>query len=201
MKRVLSTLAVCASVLAASVASSFAQTNRIVVSFDENGNGSFGSTAFSGGLLPADPSGGIAGPVLAYTLPILVTSGDLALTEPNQPTGTFSDLVRFFNAPGAFQTVILFYSDFSAVDPPTDLADTGLPQSPNAFVIPEVGPENNNGALWTPSLGQPGFDLNNQAGTYNIMSDVVPEPAPSLLLLGGVTLLGWLGRLRRKATA
>jgi hypothetical protein len=204
MKNILKTLTVCASILSAAATPVFAQTtNGGIFSFDENGNATFNNSPVSSSLgLINDPTGGSpTGFVLAYALPGLVLPGDLALTEPNTPTGTFSDVIRFFNAAGAGKSLLLFYSDVSAADPADSLADVGIPRAPNAIIIPEVGPEvGPNGALWTPLPGQPGFDTTGVIGTYDIMSDPAPTPEPgsAALVLGGLALLGWIGRLRRK---
>jgi hypothetical protein len=199
MKALLKTLVTCA--FAVSAGSLFAQAIPNIYSFDENGNASYNGAAVPPGhLLAIDPSGGIAGPVLAYQLPTLVTPGDLALVEAGAGTGaTNSDIVRFFNSTAnPNQTLLLFYSDFGPGDPPTDLADTGLPFSPNAFQINEVGPEGNNGALWAPVAGTPGFDPSGIITQYNIISDV-PEPGTGALFLSGVGVLVWLKRMRSKS--
>jgi len=172
-------------------------------SIDENGNGiDYVAYAFTTPLpftIGPDPSGGIASSdVLMYTLPYLVTPGDVGLVEPGQ--SAISDLIRFFNAPGANHSVIIFYSDIDG--PNRDLADVGIPSAPNAVLINETGAEGNNGAIWDPTLtGGPG----NFTGprpvysyfSYKIISDV-PEPGSTALLLGGAGI--WLGiqRCRRK---
>ncbi|HEV2327885.1 MAG TPA: hypothetical protein VGY56_03745 [Verrucomicrobiae bacterium] len=164
-----------------------------IFTFDENGN-----INMNGGPDPVpvpfqvapDPSGGIAANVLIYQLPFVVTPGDVALLEPGQTSSTPSDLVRFFSPAGANFSDIIFYSDIEPGEPNTDLADTGLPVSPNAFPIPEVGPEGNNGATWNPVPGQPGSAPTGVNIQYNIISDV-PEPSVLMLaaLSGGLLLL------------
>jgi hypothetical protein len=71
------------------------------------------------------------------------------------------------------------------------LADTGLPpQLFNPVFIPEVGPEGNNGAVYTPAPGAPG-SIAGAVVTYNIISDSrIPEPgALALTILGAGSLL------------
>lgn len=163
-----------------------------IFTFDENGN-----INMNGGPDPVpvpyqvapDPSGGVAANVLIYQLPFVVTPGDVALLEPGSTSGTPSDLVRFFNPAGANFSEIIFYSDIEPGEPNTDLADTGLPVSPNAIPIEEVGPEGNNGAIWTPPAGAPGSNPTGANVQYNIISDV-PEPgALALAALSGSLLL------------
>lgn len=168
--------------------------------FDENGNGIdyldiLATPPFTAPLpftMGLDPSGGIRGTdVLIYSLPMLVTPGDVGLVEPGQ--STLSDLIRFYNAPGANHTVIIFYSDIDG--PNRDLADVGIPSAPNAVLISETGAEGNNGVTWDPTLtGGPG-DFSGPRPTfsfyyYTIISDV-PEPGSTALLLGGAGI--WLG--------
>jgi hypothetical protein len=204
MKSMLKTLTVCASILSAAATSVFAQnTNGGIFSFDENGNATLNNAPWPTFGLINDPTGGSpTGRVLAYALPSPVTPGDIALTEPNTPPGTLSDVVRFFNPASGGQSLLLFYSDVSAADPADSLADVGIPRAPNAIVIPEVGPEvGPNGALWSPLPGQPGFDTTGVIGTYDIMSDPAPTPEPgsALLVLAGLALLAWRNHRRRSA--
>jgi hypothetical protein len=172
----------CACALTAS--SAFAQ----LYTFDESGNSS--GLGISPGIMQLDPSGGLAANVLVYNLAFSVIPGDVILREPGTPTGTGeSDVVRFWNPTGGGPSQIIFYSDFSATDPADAPADTGLPSTlmPLSIGIPEVGPEGNNGALYTPTPNQPGFILSTTVppATYNIISDV-PEPNElALAVLGG----------------
>lgn len=176
--------------------SSFAQ----LYTFDEFGNSS--GLGISPGILQPDPSGaiGLPVPVLVYNLPFSVIPGDVVMTEPGSPAGSQqdSDIVRFLNPTGGGPSQIIFYSDFSATDPADSPADTGMPPGsmPLVVTIPEVGPEGNNGAVYTPTPNQPGFILSTSLppATYNIISDV-PEPgALALTILGGGTLLLTLKR-------
>jgi hypothetical protein len=86
------------------------------------------------------------------------------------------------------------------------LADTPSPPRPlytNNVIIPEIGPEGNNGAFYTPLLGQPGFS-SSDAITYHFISDSSAVPLPAALPLfatglAGLGLLGW--RRKRKDIA
>ena len=193
MKQSTKALIVSGLTLVVSATTLFGQAGPLFT-FDENGNGNFNGTPLPFTVGP-DPSGGVTtSPVLIYTLPFPVVSGDVGLIEPNDPTQSLSDILRFFNPAGANQSVLIFYSDFSVTDPADALADSGLPFAPNAILIPEIGPEENNGALWAPPAGAPG---SNGAGVqYNIISDV-PEPGTAALLLSGVGVLFAIRRFRR----
>ncbi len=169
---------------------------------DENGNGTYSvgppslfNSPLSTEIIP-DPTGGVAGNVLVYVLPFAVTPGDVELMEPGQSTPTASDLIRFYTPIASRPGFMIFYSDKDG--PPLDLADTGLPSSPNAIQIPEVGPEGNNGAMWNPTPGQPGSPLAPMAGIdmYNFISDA-PEPGAMLLMLAGAGGLALVRRFRR----
>lgn len=171
-----------------------------IFTFDEFGNSS--GTGISPGIFQPDPSGGLAANVLVYNLPFSVIPGDVVLTEPiglNVPPP--SDIVRFWNPSGAGPSQIIFYSDFSSTDPADSPADTGLPAALMSLAIrlPEVGPEGNNGAVYTPTANQPGFILSTALppATYNIISDV-PEPG-TIALVTVASALSWF-RLKRRNT-
>jgi hypothetical protein len=191
MKKLTKAAIVFGFTLAVASSTSFAQ---FALTIDEFG-GSLNGIPFTIG---PDPSGGVAGPVLIYTLPFAVTPGDVILTELGQPNGPNSDIVRFWNPTGINQSEIIFYSDFSAADPADAPADVRLPTQlqPIVVTIPEVGPEGNNGAVYLAAPGMPG-STSFLPIQYNIISDV-PEPGTGALLLSGVGLLFGIKRFRRK---
>jgi hypothetical protein len=173
---------------------------QLKFTFDENGGGGLPFT------LGSDPSGGVTnGPVLIYTLPIGVLSGDLFINEQAPNSSQVSDIVRFWNPLGnPQQSQIIFYSDFSAVDPADSFADSGLPSSNLSNFVggyTEVGPEGNNGVIYTAIPFNPGSDPTGAFSQieYDIISDgSVPEPSSvSLVLVGAAALFG-IRRFRQK---
>jgi len=195
MKRLTKTLFAFGFAYAITATSLFAQ----IYTFDEYGNST--GPGISPGLLQADPSGGLAVPVLVYNVPIPLVTGDLVLIEAGQPANAqYSDVVRFWDPTGGNLSQIIFYSDQDE----TTLApaDTGLPSIGNLInpvFINEVGPEGNNGAVWSPPAGAPGSSLPGVAVQYNIISDgVVPEPSSLALLMGGLGVLIGINRFRQK---
>ncbi len=175
------------------------------VTLDEYGNG----TAYNGiatlpvpGVLAPDPSGGIAGNVLLYTLPFnfpALSVGDYLLLEPPNYSSV-SDVVRFWAPPGAGGNQVIFYSDIPSIDdlPPIPLADTGLPGSYLQLAVPlqEGGVEGGYQAVTHSAIsGDPGY-IGAGLGNYTFISDV-PEPASfGLMILGG--LLGFSRLICRK---
>jgi hypothetical protein len=204
MKRrsILAALAVAACLLSAG-GEAFAQGFSITITVDENGNGTFTNTNGFFSPLPATLllDGGPGGLPAALTYGLLnppgLVVGDLLLFEPG-PVGVLSDLIRF-NPNGT----MVFYSDNT--DGAPSLADTGFPTAlyANNLARSEVGPEGNNGFVYTPTAGQPGF-VAGAAGpvTYVIRSDVaaIPEPGP-LALCGLAALAGLATRLVRRKRA
>ena len=171
------------------IGTAFAQGPTIA--FDENGNGAFGP-----GFLAPDPGPGGLNSVLTYNLPFAGIPGDVLLHDANEAGNPVFDVLRF-NGNGT----LLFYSD--NVDGADALADTPAPPSafyPNQVNLQEIGPEGNNGAIYTPLPGQPGYDPG-FLPTYNFVSDgVVPEPGTAMLLaLGGPALVAAAQRRRRCA--
>jgi hypothetical protein len=156
-------------------------------------SGSYGGVAsgnivgYDFGTLQTDPISGLT--TLHYGLfydmmgkqPALTVAGDVLLLEAS---GVPSDLLRFDGVGGVF-----FFSDLEPNEPNPDMADVGIPQWFNPVVLNELGSEGDNGALYTPAAGQPGFDLSGQFpdSQYLILSDV-PEPTSALLLFAGAAL-------------
>jgi hypothetical protein len=183
MKTSIKILSVLGCAYVMTTASSFAQ----LYTFDEFGKSS--GNAISPGAMQVDPSGALTVPVLVYNLGFSVIPGDVVLTEPGAPVpGPFSDVVRFWNPTGAGPSQIIFYSDVSSADPADAPADTGLPQTLiNPIIINEIGPEGNNGALYTPPPGGPGSVAGAIGLQYNIISDV-PEPGTVTLIFASAGL-------------
>jgi hypothetical protein len=158
--------------------------------FDEEGHGAFGP-----GVIAPDPGPGGLPAVLTYHLPYAGLPGDVLLTDADVG-GNFLDVIRF-NGDGTLR----FYSDnTNGID---NLADTpSAPGAlyPNQIRIPELGPEGNNGALYTPTPNQPGFDPSNP--TYFFQSDTrVPEPSSIALFGLGTGVVGFLGWKRKRRLA
>jgi len=171
------------------------------VTLDEYGNG----TAYNGiatlpvpGVLAQDPSGGIAGNVLLYTLPFNFPAGSvgdyLLLEPPNY--ASVSDVVRFWAPAGAGGNQVIFYSDQD--DPVLAPADTGIPVRFLQLAVPlqEGGFEGGYQAVTHSAIsGDPGY-IGSGLGNYTFISDV-PEPASfGLMILGG--LLGFSRLICRK---
>jgi hypothetical protein len=119
-------------------------------------------------------------------------AGDVVLLEPDAPTGTISDLLRF-DGNGVY-----FFSELEPNETNPDMADVPIiPPAINPVVLMEVGSEGNNGVLYIPGPGQPGYDLSGVLPgiRYDIISDI-PEPASATLLLAGVGL--WLLNAARR---
>jgi hypothetical protein len=181
-----------------------AQSNPLIT-VDESGNGTLlfpgGSPIPTIGTLQPDPGPGGLSSVLTYSLlgPPSLVAGDVLLQDG--VGGPILDVVRF-NPAGtggnpAYPASLLFYSD----NVPTfdSLGDT--PSPPLAFysnmvTILETGTETNNGAVYTPAAGQPGF-VAGFGVTYNLISDV-PEPSVLTLLATGGAAIGVLTAFRRK---
>lgn len=162
------------------------------LTFDEFGNSSTGA-----GSLKADPGPGGLSSVMTYSLPFPGVQGDVRLTDAASGGATL-DVIRF-NGDGT----LIFYSDnVDGADAPADTASPPGGAYTNVVAIPEVGPEGNNGAFYTPSPGQPGFDASGP--TYHFISDgrfIPAAPAPTvsstglgflcvILLTVGLRLLG-----------
>jgi len=162
------------------------QANGPLWTLDENGPALLNGgpiVGYANGSYKLDPASGITG--WYYPLGPSVP-GDLLLFEN---TNTFSDLLRF-DGNGVF-----FFSDREATDLNPDKADVFVMPQPfgsNIVSLLEIGPEGNNGALYFPSPGGPGFDASGALPGlgYNIISDV-PEPGSAAFLLGTTAALGF----------
>jgi hypothetical protein len=128
-----------------------------VITFDENGNGTFLGETLRWDIR-SDPGPGGFPLTLTYLPQFMDTTGDLLIMEP---TGALSDVVRFYHGGIDNPSRIVFYSDLpesTLVELP-DLADVGLPGAyyPNRVEMVEQGTEGNNWVDYTPIQGQPGY--------------------------------------------
>ena len=195
---------VCLFLMSATMNAAFGQMSTIAV--DEFGGGIHNGAPVPSGLLPDPFNGGLPG--FAYTLPFIYTwstpQADILVFEPG--TTLPSDLLRFTRAPNGPNTLLFFYSDASAADPPDAPADVlGMPNPGFVYTAgaetglfgnpySEAGP---NGFVYTTLTG-PGLDGNPAGTQYTFISEGnVPEPG-SLVLLGiGACLVGFR-YMRRK---
>jgi hypothetical protein len=179
------------SLLAVGVASALPQ----IISFDENGNGTFDGQPLNYSIGDSGvPNQTVPLPTLYYILPVSggVVEGDVQISEA--PTyAAFSDVLRFVDDPTTNTSRVYVYSEYETTDVSRDLADVGMPQPwQNVVIEPEIGPENGiNGVTYTPGPGQPGGPLALSVTgpvAYQFTSDV-PEPVTLALLgLGGLLL-------------
>jgi len=138
----------------------------MTVTVDENGAGNLqdanGMTLFTG-TLKNDPGPGGLPSILTYTLPFTGVQGDVNITNSSEG---LLDVVRF-NGDGT----LLFYSDnISGFDSIGDTSSPPLNSYTNIATADEIGNEVNNGAFYTPTPGQPGYDAEFQP-TYHLISD------------------------------
>jgi len=205
-----SALALSALTMSASAGAQVAPPpETLLITVDENGHGSIlvdgTTTSPLTGVLAHDPGPGGLDNVLTYTLvgALTVIPGDVHLTDADF-NNAFLDVIRFNQTVGAVAIpgTIVFYSD--NVDGFDALADTASPpilDYGNVITIPEVGPEGNNGAFYTPTANQPGF-ITGFAATYHFISDSsVPEPSTWAMMLAGFGAIGLALRRRRRTLA
>jgi hypothetical protein len=152
-----------------------------LIEVDENGH------AFSDGVplgftfRPDFGPGGL-GLVLTYFLPFVGLQGDVLMQDGD----VTQDVLRFNG-----DSTLVFYSD--DIDGIDAFADTlALPSAfyPRQVTIPDVGPEGDNGAFYTPNDAQPGFNPT-FVPTYHFISDGEATPEPSTRALTGLEMLGW----------
>jgi hypothetical protein len=191
MKTAKKTLLVLGPVVALSLTNSLAQVNpNETWTIDENGPALISGgpvVGYINGQYLVDPVSGMMGWYYPLGLTgITLAAGDLVLDEPQAPTGTRSDLLRF-DLNGVF-----FFSDLEAGEVNPDHADVAQipPAAPNAIHILENGPEGSNGVFWVPAPGQPGSDTSGYYPgiQYNFISDTVPEPGVGILALAAILL-------------
>jgi len=144
------------------------------ITIDEDGKGSVNGLPITG-VLTNDPGPTGQPQALTYPLPFPGLPGDVFLTE-SPAGGPPSDIIRFNG-----NSTVVFYSDPFTVDTndcPDSLADGA---GPTVFLtptmtIPEVGGEGfTNGATYTPTSGEPGYDPSGP--TYVFISDYPPVVA------------------------
>jgi PEP-CTERM motif-containing protein len=171
--------------------------NPCTITIDENGNGSWNGTPLSFALGTDPGPGGQSGVLIYSGLPVGGAIGDVLL---NDNEGV-SDILRF-NGNGT----VIVYSDITGGSDAladnsglTSLLNDQTLYYGNLLFIDELGPEGNNGAIYTPSLGQPGSGFNPLDNvTYNFISDSTPVPEPGSMLLFASGLMGLAGTIRRK---
>lgn len=163
------------------------------ISVDQFGDGSVNGQPLPSSLTN-DPGPGGEDGVLTYALPFAATQGDVALLDPNFDSIPL-EIIRF-NGDGT----LIFY----AGNDPASLAYVSAPPSAdyaNIALASDTGPEASNYAVYTPTIGQPGYDPS--LPTYEFLNGTAsPEPGTAGLL--SATLLGLFGYLRlrkRKADA
>ncbi len=162
---------------------SIGAASATTITLDENGHGTFGTVPLAFTANGRNPVVPFQSPVLAYTLPFAGVAGNVLLIEPE--SGSPGDVLQFIG-----DGTVNFYSK---IDSDSSLAERF---SPPIFPFPvhnsiSLTESASGDALYTPTTGQPGFDVS--APSYRFISDVtaaVPEPGSiSLLMLGCCALL------------
>jgi len=174
---------------------SIGSISATTITLDENGHGTNGTTPLAFNPSGTNPVVPFQTPVLVYTLPFTGVAGNVLLIEPE--SGIPGDVLQF-NGDGT----VIFYSK---IDSDSALAERFSPPIfpfpvHNSVSLTESVSAGTDGAFYTPTPGQPGYD--SSAPTYHFISDIitaVPEPGSiSLLALGGAALL--LGALKRRTS-
>jgi hypothetical protein len=185
---------------------SAAPLTTITITVDENGNGTINGFAGLESLpstLQSDPGPGGLASVLAYSMlnPPGLTAGDVLLTD----NGVTLDVIRFNPSETCVDQstgCLVFYSD--NIDGFDSIGDTSSPPGAfytNVISIPELGTESNNGAFYTPTVGEPGFVAGAAVPvTYDFISDGsgAPVPEPMTLSLFGAGIVGAVAMRSRK---
>ncbi len=165
------------------------QPFSVTITVDENGKGSLTNTdGFFGSLgsaLQNDPGPGGLNNVLTYSLlnPPGLTAGDVLITDD----GLIMDVVRFNPngtcADGSLGCLVFYSDNVDGIDALADTSGPPLAFYPNTIIVPEIGSEADNRALYTPMAGEPGFVAGASGPVHYVLISDVPEPA-SLAILG-----------------
>jgi hypothetical protein len=122
--------------------------NAVTITVDENGNG---GQPFPG--LRNDPGpGGLQG-VVTYSLVglggagVFMITGDVLMRD----AGGLQDVVRFNQDPILGPTLVFYSDNLDGFDSLADTPSPPLAFYANSISIPELGSEDNNGAVYTPS--------------------------------------------------
>ena len=186
----------------ASSAQAFSTTNTV----NENAQGLSINTGGFMATLPVsfqtdNGPGGLAN-ALTYSLlnPPGLTAGDLLLRE--SLGGPISDIIRFNpteNCSGSIGCLVFYSDNLDGID---SRADIGLPADlyTNTVSFVEIGPEGNNGMIYTPIAGQPGFVAGAEGPVTWVLASDSSVPEPSTIVLFG-TGLGALLVFHRRTRA